>query len=72
MTELRHIEDIAVEDDAPREECGVFAVYGESDSFGAADDSHRSYPNRSKESRDSSVNGRTISVHGMGLVGSIY
>ncbi|HOB91106.1 MAG: amidophosphoribosyltransferase [Bacillota bacterium] len=73
MTELRHIEDIAVEDDAPREECGVFAVYGESDSFGAAGMTLNALfgiQHRGQESAGIAVsNGRTISVHkGMGLV----
>ena len=73
MTELRHIEDIAVEDDAPREYCGVFAVYGESDSFGAAGMTLNALfgiQHRGQESAGIAVsNGRTISVHkGMGLV----
>ncbi|NLU40944.1 MAG: amidophosphoribosyltransferase [Firmicutes bacterium] len=63
--------------DVPREECGVFAVYGESESFDAAAVTHNalfSLQHRGQESAGIVVSdGETISVHkGMGLVRQVF
>ena len=63
--------------DVPREECGVFAVYGESESFDAAAITHNalfSLQHRGQESAGIVVSdGETISMHkGMGLVRQVF
>ena len=77
MTVQRPAVDVMDLFDAPREECGVFAVYGESASFDAAAITHNalfSLQHRGQESAGIVVSdGKTISRHkGMGLVRQVF
>lgn len=77
MTTHRLVADDMGMIDVPREECGVFAVYGESESFDAAAVTHNalfSLQHRGQESAGIVVSdGETISVHkGMGLVRQVF
>lgn len=77
MTTHRLVADDMDMIDVPREECGVFAVYGESESFDAAAVTHNalfSLQHRGQESAGIVVSdGETISVHkGMGLVRQVF
>lgn len=77
MTTHRLVADDMDMIDVPREECGVFAVYGESESFDAAAVTHNalfSLQHRGQESAGIVVSdGETISVRkGMGLVRQVF
>lgn len=77
MAEIESVRKIDLEFGVPREECGVFGVYGESDDFDAASITLNALfglQHRGQESAGIAVSDtRKISVHkGMGLVKEVF